>query len=69
VPIPVDYWINFMKNDPYVNDFLAKHLFEFSKDIAKGKFAMITDEVKNITGHDPRSFAQYLEEHSNAFKS
>ena len=68
IPIPVDHWIDYMKNDPYVNEFLAKHLKEFSKDIANGKFDINNDVVKNITGHEPRSFAQYVEEHIDAFQ-
>ncbi len=69
VPIPVDHWIDYMKNDPYVNDFLVKHLKEFSKDIANGKFNVTNNVVKDITGHQPRSFTQYIEEHSYAFNS
>ena len=36
VPIPVGTWIDAVKNLPTVNDFLANHLKEFSKDIAIG---------------------------------
>ncbi|GEM_PF-5900388 len=68
VPIPVEHWVEYMKNDPYVNDFLAKYLKEFSKDIANGKFNVTSDVVKNITGHEPRSFANYLEEHIDEFQ-
>ena len=67
VPIPVDMWIDAMKNLPNVNEFLATHLREFSKDIALGKFDKTTDVVKNITGHDPRSFEEYINEHKDIF--
>ena len=67
VPIPVDMWIDAMKNLPSVNEFLANHLREFSKDIAAGKFNKTTNVVKNITGHEPRSFKEYLSEHKAMF--
>ncbi len=60
-------WIDTMKNLPNVNEFLVTHLKEFSKDIAVGKFNKITDVVKNITGHEPRTFKQYIEKHIDAF--
>ncbi len=69
VPIPVEHWIEAMKNDPYINDFLAKHLQEFSKDIADGKFNYTTDAVKNITGNEPLTFEQFLLENIDNFKS
>ena len=69
VPIPVDIWIDAMKNLPTVNEFLATHLREFSKDIAMGKFNKTTDVVKNITGHEPRTFKQYIEENIEVFKN
>ncbi|MDA2919191.1 hypothetical protein MYX76_06830 [Desulfobacterota bacterium AH_259_B03_O07] len=67
VPIPVDMWIDAMKNLPNVNEFLATHLKEFSKDIALGKFNKTTDVVKTITGHEPRSFEDYIKEHIDVF--
>jgi len=67
VPIPVDMWIDAMKNQPYVNEFLAAHLKEFSKDIEVGKFNKTTDVVKTITGHEPRSFEDYIKEHIDVF--
>jgi len=67
VPIPVDIWIDAMKNLPTVNEFLANHLREFSKDIALGKFNKTTDVVKTITGHEPRSFEGYIKEHIDVF--
>ncbi len=69
VPIPVDTWIDAMKNLPTVNDFLANHLKEFNKDIEAGKFDKITDVVKNLTGHEPRTFKQYIEENIKVFKN
>lgn len=67
VPIPVDVWIDAVKNLPMVNEFLVTHLREFSNDIASGKFNKTTDVVKNITGHDPRSFEEYINEHKSIF--
>ncbi|MCZ6595836.1 MAG: NmrA family NAD(P)-binding protein [Bacteroidetes bacterium] len=67
IPIPVDIWIDSVKDLPTVNEFLVNHLREFSKDIAVGKFNKITDVVKNITGHEPRSFKEYLSEHKAMF--
>ncbi|MFQ5864728.1 MAG: SDR family NAD(P)-dependent oxidoreductase [bacterium] len=67
VPIPVEMWIEAMKNVPTVNAFLATHLKEFSRDIALGKFNKTTDVVKNMTGHEPRSFEEYLTEHKDVF--
>lgn len=67
VPIPVDVWIDAVKNLPIVNEFLVTHLREFSNDIASGKFNKTTDVVKNITGHDPRSFEEYINEHKDIF--
>jgi len=67
VPIPVDVWIDAVKNLPMVNEFLVTHLREFSNDIASGKFNKTTDVVKNITGHDPRSFEEYINEHKDIF--
>ena len=67
VPIPVDVWIYAVKNLPMVNEFLVTHLREFSNDIASGKFNKTTDVVKNITGHEPRSFEEYINEHKDIF--
>ena len=67
VPIPVDVWIDAVKNLPMVNEFLVTHLREFSNDIASGKFNKTTDVVKNITGHEPRSFEEYINEHKDIF--
>ena len=67
VAVPVDMWIDAMKNLPTVNEFLANHLRELSKDIALGKFNKTTDVVKNITGHEPRSFEEYINEHKAIF--
>lgn len=68
VPIPVEHWIKAMQNDPYVNAFLAKHLQEFSKDIAEGKFDHVTDNVEVITGNKPREFKSFILENIHAFK-
>ena len=69
VPIPVETWIDAIKADPYINDFLAKHLQEFSKDIASGKFDIQNDHVETLTGHPPRSFQQYVKENLSYFKN
>ncbi len=69
IPITVNQWVEAMKNDPYVNDFLAKHLLEFSKDIDSGKFNITNNVVKDITGHEPRSFASYIQEFQYLFTS
>ena len=62
VPVPVEAWVQTMKNLPGVNDFLANHLKEFSSDIEMGWFNKTTDVVKNITGHEPRTFKAYIEQ-------
>ncbi len=67
VPIPVDMWIDAVKDLPTVNGFLAKHLREFSNDIAAGKFNSTSSVVKDITGHEPRSFKDYIQEHKSMF--
>ena len=67
VPITVDQWIDSVKAFPTVNSFLANHLREFSSEVADGRFNRTTDVVKNITGHEPRSFISYLEEHKQLF--
>lgn len=67
VPITVDQWIDNVKSHPTINPFLAKHLREFSSEVADGRFDMTTNVVKNITGHEPRSFRSYLEEHKEFF--
>ena len=54
---------------PTVNGFLAKHLREFSSDIAEGRFDKTTDIVKNLTGHEPRTFQQYIEENKEVFEN
>ena len=69
IPITVNQWAEAMKNDPYVNDFLAKHLLEFGKDIDAGKFNITNNVVKDITGHEPRSFASYIQEYQYLFTS
>jgi len=46
---------------------LAKHLREFSSEVSDGRFNRTTTIVKDITGHEPRSFEQYVEEHQTAF--
>ena len=68
IEIPIEHWVEAMKRDPYVNDFLAKHLREFSKDIANGFFNKSTDVVETLTGHKPREFKTYLKENIDAFK-
>ncbi len=67
VPVSVDQWIDAVKNHPTVNDFLAKHLREFSAEVSEGRFDKITDVVKNITGHEPRPFKEYIEAHKEVF--
>lgn len=67
IPIPVEVWTEAMKKDPYINDFLAEHLSEFSKDIAAGRFTIVNNTVKELTGHPPRTFREYLEGHKAVF--
>ncbi|MGI9550897.1 MAG: NmrA family NAD(P)-binding protein [Aurantibacter sp.] len=67
VPITVDQWIDSVKDHPTINSFLAKHLREFSTEVSEGRFDMTTDVVKNITGHEPRSFSSFLEENKQFF--
>lgn len=68
IEIPVESWIEAMKSDPYVNDFLANHLQEFSKAIACGKFDMVTHTIAEIAGHKPRTFSEFVEQHIEHFK-
>ncbi len=67
VPVSVDEWIDAVKDHPTINNFLAKHLREFSTEVAEGRFDKTTDVVKNITGHEPRSFKEYIHEYKEAF--
>ena len=67
VPITVDQWIDAVKDHPTVNSFLAKHLREFSSEVSDGRFNNTTDVIKNITGHEPRSFKDYISEHKAMF--
>jgi len=68
VPITVDQWIDAIKDHPTINPFLATHLREFSSEVSDGRFDMITEVVENITGHKPRSFKEYIEEHKEIFE-
>ena len=67
VPVPVDIWIDNVKALPTVNAFLAKHLKEFSAEVGDGRFSQITDSIKEITGHVPRTFKDYVEEYKEMF--
>ena len=67
VPIPVDTWIENVKDLPTINDFLAKHLKEFSTEVGDGRFNRTTSLIKDITRHEPRTFKQYLEEYKEVF--
>ncbi|MFK5974559.1 MAG: NmrA family NAD(P)-binding protein [Flavobacteriaceae bacterium] len=69
VPITVDQWIDAIKDHPTINPFLAKHLKEFSSEVSDGRFNRTTNVVKEITGHKPRSFRTYIEEHKNMFEA
>ncbi|WP_165395226.1 NmrA family NAD(P)-binding protein [Flagellimonas allohymeniacidonis] len=68
VPIPVEHWIENVKQDPYINDFLAKHLKEFSNDIKQGLFDKNNDHVATLTGHEPRAFSTFVKENIQAFQ-
>lgn len=67
VPVTVDQWIDAIIGHPTVNPFLVKHLREFSSEVSDGRFNRTTNVVKDITGHEPRSFEQYVEEHQAVF--
>ncbi len=69
VPVSVDQWIDAVKDHPTINDFLATHLREFSAEVSEGRFDKITNVVKNITGHEPRPFKEYIEEYKEMFLS
>jgi len=58
-----------LKELPAVNGFLAKHLREFTSDIAEGRFDKTTNVVKDITGHEPRTFQQFIEENREIFET
>ncbi|MGX1930945.1 NmrA family NAD(P)-binding protein [Flagellimonas sp. 2504JD4-2] len=66
-PISVETWIANIKGHPTINDFLAKHLKEFSIEVGDGRFNRTTDTVEAITGHPPRTFKAYLKEHKEMF--
>ena len=61
VPVPVEMWVDAMKKDPYINDFLAAHLAAFTEDIANGRFNLNTTTVEELSGHPPRTFREYIE--------
>jgi len=69
VRVSVDQWTESFKDHPSINGFLAKHLKEFSAEVADGRFDKTTDVVKDITGHEPRSFKEYIEEYKEFFLS
>ena len=67
VPIPVETWIENVRELPTVNNFLAKHLREFSSEVRDGRFNQTSDVIANITGHQPRTFKDYVEEYKEIF--
>ncbi len=67
VPIPLETWIDNIKDHPTINGFLAKHLKEFSAEVSDGRFNRTTNSIKDITGHEPRTFKEYLEEYKEVF--
>ncbi|EAQ99633.2 NmrA family NAD(P)-binding protein [Maribacter sp. HTCC2170] len=69
IPISIDQWIDTIKDHPTINPFLAKHLREFSSEVSDGRFNRISTNVQDITGHEPRSFEQYVAEHQAMFMS
>jgi len=68
VPVTVDQWMESINTDPRINSLLAKHLSKFNEQVADGRFNKTTSVVKDITGHAPRTFKQYVEEHISHFK-
>ena len=68
-PIPVETWINVMSDQPTVNPFLAIHLRELVKDIDEGQFDDKSNTIRDLTGHEPRTFQEYLEEFKIVFTS
>lgn len=69
VPVTIDQWIDGVKDLPTINSFLATHLREFSTEIADGRFNKTTSVVKDITGHEPRTFKDYIAEYKTAFET
>ena len=69
VPVSVDQWIDAVKDHPTINPFLARHLREFSSEVSDGRFDKTTDVVKKITGHEPRSFKEYIKEYKQVFQN
>ncbi len=69
IPVTVDQWIDAVKDHPTINPFLANHLREFSAEVADGRFNKTTTVVKDITGHEPRSFKDYIEDYVSLFKN
>ncbi len=69
VPISIDQWIDAIKDHPTINPFLSEHLREFSREVSEGRFNDTSNIVKNITGHEPRSFKTYIKEHLELFES
>ena len=68
VPITVDQWIDAIKDHPTINPFLSKHLRAFNSEVSEGRFNNTTAIVKDITGHEPRSFKAYIEDHLELFE-
>lgn len=69
VPVTIDQWIDGVKDLSTINSFLATHLREFSTEIADGRFNKTTSVVKDITGHEPRTFKDYITEYKTAFET
>lgn len=69
VPIPVETWMESINKDPRINSLLKKHLSKFNEQVGDGRFNSTTSVVKDITGHEPRTFKQYVEEHITHFKN
>lgn len=67
VPITVEMWMESIKEDPRINSLLTKHLGKFNEQVADGRFNRTTSVVKDITGHEPRSFKEYIQEHKSMF--
>ncbi|MEH6537672.1 MAG: NAD(P)H-binding protein [Psychroserpens sp.] len=69
VPITVEVWMESINKDPRINSLLKKHLSKFNEQVADGRFNSTTSIVKDITGHEPRTFKQYIEENIGHFKN
>jgi NAD(P)H dehydrogenase (quinone) len=65
VSVSIDEW-RVAAKQMGLSNFLLDHLCHAADDIKAGNFAVVTDEVRKITGNAPQSLRSFLEENSMA---